>query len=620
MERSNVETVIVAGKIRKWKGRLLGVNLNQLRTSSRIRATTSSTRRACRKTCSANRCRSDASGAAAGALIMTRTGDDAPELPIKLDSTSNGEFAPVPLDAAARHARALALEAVGEGARRLGQSRRSYLVSLLGAAASLGAFNRAFAAAGRQGGSYAVPEEARFELAAAHEALAGDEFIFDVQLHHVNPQGAWRQRASPDAFRSMPKAGCGLADPIECLSSGALLKDVFMDSDTAMGVLSHVPGGLDTNPLDFEAAGATRDSANALDGTERLLLHGRCMPTLAGELEGMDAQAARFKPAAFKTYTQFGPPGGPAGFFLDDERHGRPFINKARALGVKNIAVHKGLAFGQRGYEFSTSRDIGPAARPASDMTFLIYHAGFDTSVKEGPYDPNARAGVDVLVRSMLDAGKPGNVYAELGSTWRFVMRNPEQAAHLLGKLLKTFGEDRVLWGTDSIWYGSPQDQIQAFPRLPDQPRVPGEVRLPGADAGVEAQGVRPQRSPRLRPQARRVAPAAGQGPGAEEEGRVPERPAAELRDLRPAQPPGVPRACAGSRAASPDSQGTPGVSTCSIARRICGRRSVAVRRPHSTIVSAIAKLKPSPTGIGTVSDRSARPAWLAESHQPCSR
>ena len=31
MERSNVETVIVAGKVRKWKGRLLGVNLNRLR-------------------------------------------------------------------------------------------------------------------------------------------------------------------------------------------------------------------------------------------------------------------------------------------------------------------------------------------------------------------------------------------------------------------------------------------------------------------------------------------------------------------------------------------------------------------------------------------------------------
>jgi hypothetical protein len=29
--------------------------------------------------------------------------------------------------------------------------------------------------------------------------------------------------------------------------------------------------------------------------------------------------------------------------------------------------------------------------------------------------------------------------------------------------LIKTCGEDNVLWGTDSIWYGSPQDQIQAF-------------------------------------------------------------------------------------------------------------------------------------------------------------
>jgi hypothetical protein len=83
--------------------------------------------------------------------------------------------------------------------------------------------------------------------------------------------------------------------------------------------------------------------------------------------------------------------------------------------------------------------------------------------VKEGPYDAQAQFGVDALVRSMQEAGNPTNVVAELGSTWRYVMRSPDQAAHLMGKLLKTFGEDRVLWGTDSIWYGSPQDQIQAF-------------------------------------------------------------------------------------------------------------------------------------------------------------
>ena len=68
--------------------------------------------------------------------------------------------------------------------------------------------------------------------------------------------------------------------------------------------------------------------------------------------------------------------------------------------------------------------------------------------------------------RPCSNAGvKPNsNVYAELGSTWRFLsMRDPTSAAHAMGKLFKYIGEDNVLWGTDSIWYGSPQDQIQAF-------------------------------------------------------------------------------------------------------------------------------------------------------------
>jgi hypothetical protein len=385
------------------------------------------------------------------------------QLPIKLDTTSNGEFEPVALPCDALEARQLAQAHVEAAARRVVLSRRRYVMSMLGAAATLAAFNQAFAAAGKRGGRYNIAPEAPFELAAAQAAIGGDEFIFDVQLHHVNPQGAWRKAAGPNAFKGMPNSSCGQTDHVECFSSGALLKDVFMDSDTAMGVLSHVPGGLDTNPLDFEAAGATRAAANTLDGTERLLLHGRCMPTLPGEIDGMDAQVARFPVAAFKTYTQFGPRDGVAGFFLDDDTYGAPFIERARKLKVRNIAVHKGLAFGQRGYEYSISRDIGPAAVRYSDMVFLIYHSGFDTGVKEGPYDPQAKAGVDVLVRSMREAGRPKNVYAELGSTWRFVMRDPDQAAHLLGKLLFTFGEDNILWGTDSIWYGSPQDQIQAF-------------------------------------------------------------------------------------------------------------------------------------------------------------
>ncbi len=42
-------------------------------------------------------------------------------------------------------------------------------------------------------------------------------------------------------------------------------------------------------------------------------------------------------------------------------------------------------------------------------------------------------------------------------------MRDPDTAAHIIGKLVKHIGEENVLYGSDCIWYGSPQDQIQAF-------------------------------------------------------------------------------------------------------------------------------------------------------------
>jgi predicted TIM-barrel fold metal-dependent hydrolase len=68
-------------------------------------------------------------------------------------------------------------------------------------------------------------------------------------------------------------------------------------------------------------------------------------------------------------------------------------------------------------------------------------------------------------VKSLKDAGiGPGdNVYAELGTTWYLIMAHPREAAHVLGKLLSVLGEDQILWGTDSIWYGSPQPLIDAF-------------------------------------------------------------------------------------------------------------------------------------------------------------
>jgi uncharacterized protein len=227
-------------------------------------------------------------------------------------------------------------------------------------------------------------------------------------------------------------------------------------------VLSFVPSTRAGEPLTIEEAAETARIVERLDGTHRLLIHGRVNPNQPGDLEAMDELASRHKIAAWKTYTQWGPDG--RGFFLDDEP-GIAMIERARKLGVRNIAIHKGLAFGKKSYEHSTCVDVGRVARRYPDVNFLIYHSGYVAGAKEGPYNEAATDGIDALVTSLAANGvKPGaNVYAELGSTWRMLMRDPDSAAHGLGKLLRACGEGNVLWGTDSIWYGSPQDQIQAF-------------------------------------------------------------------------------------------------------------------------------------------------------------
>jgi len=366
---------------------------------------------------------------------------DGRRLPIKLDATSNGEFAPVPLDAAGRAANKLAREAASENARRLGLDRRRFMVSACGAASTLLAFNAANAAAGRRGGYFELDRLAAVDADAAMQQLASREFVFDVQGHFVGRHGLGR-------------SGLGGADEF--------IKDIFLDSDTDMMVLSFIPSRRETELLTIEEADEVRRIVEKMEGTHRLLLHGRVNPNQPGDLEGMDELAEKWGVVAWKCYTQWGPEG--KGFFLHEDL-GLKLIEKARALGVKNICVHKGLPFGRRSYEHSLASDIGPAARMFPDVNFLVYHSGFISGETEGPYDPERGEGIDELIRSVEEAGiaPNSNVYAELGSTWRYALRDPEMAAHILGKLLQHIGEENVLYGSDCIWYGSPQDQIQAL-------------------------------------------------------------------------------------------------------------------------------------------------------------
>ena len=401
-----------------------------------------------------------------------KTDPDGSRLPIKIDSTSNGEFVPKPLEKRNEIANALAHERVGDNARRVGLDRRSFLISACGAASTLIAVTEVNAAAGKTGGFFNVAGEAALDHHAAAENLGKKEFIFDVQGHYVNPMGAWLQ-GMPEGARPLsnfPNASCAHDVPegdmgyLHCFSADSFIKDVFLDSDTDMMVLSFVPSRRDAEPLTIEEAAATRAIIDEMEGNHRLLIHGRVNPNQDGDLDGMDELAERWGVSAWKTYTQWGPDG--KGFYLSDEDTGIPFIEKARALGVKVICIHKGLAFGPRSYEHSLCTDIGVVAKQYPDMNFIVYHSGLDTNVPEAAFEPGGgKAGIDSLVQSVIDndVAPNSNVYAELGSPWRMLMRDPDQAAHAMGKLFKYVGENNVLWGTDSIWYGSPQDQIQAF-------------------------------------------------------------------------------------------------------------------------------------------------------------
>ncbi len=430
----------------------------------------------------------------------------APDLPIPFVFGSNGEIDPI-RDSKVGHARTLFDAVVIDRARRLGISRRDFIASGRGAAAALVVMNAVYgctdgspkaraglvdAAAPDAGwpdvahldGSYALDAEATLDAGMACDALTGDELIIDVQTHHVNPEGQWRT-SNPgwQAFlSSLPQGGCGEAAAADCFSRRHYLREMFLNSDTDVAVLSAVPAAIGANPLEIAEAMETLRVAEELADSERLLLHGLVLPNEVGQLDGMDRLVSEHRIAAWKVYTPYG------GWRLDDPAIGLPFIEKAVATGVKRICAHKGLVLPGFDRAASDPSDIGVVAAAYPDVQFVVYHSGWDSGYTEGPFR-GPRGGVDRLIQSMHDnnVAPNSNVWAELGTTWRALMTRPSEAAHVLGKLLTHVGEDRVVWGTDSIWYGSPQDQIMAFRAFQISESLQSQYGYPALTADIKA-------------------------------------------------------------------------------------------------------------------------------------
>lgn len=413
---------------------------------------------------------------------------DAP-LPIPARVASNEEFVPPPQSPQQAEYEARLLDLSDRAAKKQGMERRAFLRTGSGLAAALYALNQVF------GDVYEVSAAEVEDQKAFEEKWPKDQFVFDIQTHHVDVAKKWyddtpQGKATLRFFQLLRPLAGSAEKSLELLNRAHYVKEVFGDSDTVMAVISGVPTReWDKNPLPPDQMVATRKYVNDLAGSQRVLSHGLLRPNLgAKEFEEMERQVKELKIDAWKMYT--GAELGEKAWFLDDEKVAYPFWERTKKLGVKNVCVHKGLPLGFFNEKACMPTDVARAARDWPDLNFIIYHSGYrglgalgrgtgDRVEDKKTDDPQEIYWISDLLRGIKEH-KVKNVYFELGSTFQMTSAaNPDVCLHMLGQMIQVAGADHILWGTDSIWNGSPQSQIERMRRLKMKPEFVEKYKYP---------------------------------------------------------------------------------------------------------------------------------------------
>ncbi|HXH82004.1 MAG TPA: amidohydrolase family protein [Candidatus Tectomicrobia bacterium] len=405
--------------------------------------------------------------------------------PIPTQIVSNGEFTPLPQTREQRRVEARIEEMAETLGPRHGLSRRQFLASAAGMAAAFLAMNETY------GPLFDVsPAEASQPgvAAARADALAG-QFIFDVQTHFVRDD--FRHEGLLDLAK-FAKAnwnpGLWGETTLARYKFENYVKEIFVDSDTKVALLSGAPFDDPTwDLLSNEQIAAARTAINRIASARRLLGHAIFTPRKAGWMDQVD-RAIALKPDSWKGYT-IGDPLFPSklGSYwrLDDEKLVYPFYEKIVKAGIPIVCIHKGLLPADyekswpNVWQYNTVWDLGKAAKDNPQVTFVIYHAALraflekpDAALQE--FEQTGRIKWATDLAELPSRYGVSNVYAEIGTAFaNSAVASPRFAAAFLGTLVRGMGADHVLWGTDSVWYGSPQWQIEALRRL----EIPEDMR-----------------------------------------------------------------------------------------------------------------------------------------------
>jgi hypothetical protein len=170
--------------------------------------------------------------------------------------------------------------------------------------------------------------------------------------------------------------------------------------------------------------------------------------------------------------------------------------------GIKNVCVHKGLfprATAERWphlLKYAMVDDVGKAAKDWPQLNFVIYHGGYRHAAggrAEDGWTEFEQTGRVSWVSDLAEIPEKygvTNVYADVGQLFaQSVVAVPQLGAALMGIMGKGLGYERIVWGTDAVWTGSPQWQIEALRRLEipeDMQRKHGFKPLGAADGPIK--------------------------------------------------------------------------------------------------------------------------------------
>jgi len=406
--------------------------------------------------------------------------------PVPTQIVSNGEYLPPKQSDIQKKVERRIFELADENAKHLGLSRRQFMQTGCGMAAAFLAMREIYETDVFQVDAAEVREPE--VLRARAQSLAG-QFVFDDQTHFIRDDFNHNEILGLGDFAAehwnpkLKEEGVTLAR----YKFPNYIKEIFYDSDTNVGLLSGAPFDDPTWwLLSNEAIAKARDMVNEFAGSRRMLAHTVITPKQPGWVEEVDKAIAVYKPDSWKSYT-IGDPLSPSKYpwRLDDEQVMYPFYEKAVKAGINTICIHKGLlppdyekSFAGV-WEYATCWDVGKAAKDWPKMNFVIYHSALRPFL-ELPDQAWAEFEASGRIKWASDLAEipekfgVTNVYGEIGTSFaNSAVAHPKFSAAFIGTLVKGLGADHVVWGTDSLWYGSPQWQIEAMRRL----EIPEDMR-----------------------------------------------------------------------------------------------------------------------------------------------